>query len=239
MSLDEGGTWTLLEDYWTGGDGREFAPDGGSELYLIVGVDANGREITQRSNSVRPDDASPPQPPPAQDFTGYNYYSPDYTTIDDGSTVVAADGSGGNGTYTFSGGSAWNENGDWLFPSSDNDGNPVWQICLQYNTDMYWSDLWNPIDPSGTYNFRNNGGPAVSIEAFSTTYHAAVSEDRLSWTDNSGGTVTFYVTGPLGEIFRGTGNSCTTTEAGDGHYFLFGVTDSGDVLIGEILLRPT
>ena len=147
VSLDGGVTFSLPEDYWVSGEGREFAPDGGSELHFIVGVDANGKEITVRSNPICPDDCSPPTPP-AQDFTGYNYNSPEYTTIDDGSTVVAANGSGGNGTYTFSGGSAWNEFGDWLFPSNDNDGNPVWQICLQYNTDMYWSDFWNPIDPS-------------------------------------------------------------------------------------------
>ena len=147
VSPDGGATFSMPEDYWVNGDAREFAPDGGSELHFIVGVDANGREITVRSNPICPDDCSPPTPP-AQDFTGYNYNSPEYTTIDDGSTVVAANGSGGNGTYTFSGGSAWNEFGDWLFPSNDNDGNPVWQICLQYNTDMYWSDFWNPIDPS-------------------------------------------------------------------------------------------
>ncbi|MEI8292146.1 MAG: hypothetical protein WCH99_21965, partial [Verrucomicrobiota bacterium] len=232
VSLDGGVTFFMPEGYWVSGEGREFAPDGGSELYFIFGVDADGRVITQHSNPVCPDDASPPPPPPAQDFTGYNYYSPDYTTIDDGSTVVGAGGNAGNGTYTFSGGSAWNENGDWLFPSNDNDGNPVWQICLQDFTDMYWSDSWNPIDPSGTYNFRNNNGPTISIEAFSATYHSVVSEDRLSWTDNSGGTVIYYVTGPSGEIFRGSGSFCTTTAASDGHYALFAVTDSGDVLIG-------
>ena len=62
MSLNGGGSYTLIEDYWTAGSNRTFAPDGGSELYFIVGVDANGVEITERSNSVRPDDAILPAP---------------------------------------------------------------------------------------------------------------------------------------------------------------------------------
>ncbi len=246
MSLDEGGTFSMPEGYWVNGDAREFAPDGGSELHFIVGVDANGKEITQRSNLVRPDDASPPQPPPAQDFTGSYYNSPDYTTIDDGSTVVAANGSGGNGTYTFSGGSAWNEYGDWLFPSNDNDGNPVWQICLQYNTDMYWSDFWNPIDPSGTYNFRYNNGPTISIEAISTTYHAGVSEDRLSWTDNTGGNTTFVVMGVTAssggtpvEIYRGNGTSHSAEWVGNGTYTLCYVGENNDLFeVATITLHP-
>ena len=44
------------------GDARQFAPDGGSEFYFIVGVDAAGVEITERSNWIRPDDAVPPVP---------------------------------------------------------------------------------------------------------------------------------------------------------------------------------
>ena len=43
-----------------GGEGREFAPDGGSEFHFIVGVDADGNEISERSNTVRPDDAIAP-----------------------------------------------------------------------------------------------------------------------------------------------------------------------------------
>jgi hypothetical protein len=60
MSLDGGGTWTLLEDYWAPGAARTFAPDGGSQKYFVVGVDAAGREVTGRSNVVRPDDAVAP-----------------------------------------------------------------------------------------------------------------------------------------------------------------------------------
>ena len=63
LSLDGGVTFFMPGDYWVDGEAREFSPDGGSELYFIVGVDANGREITQRSNIVRPDDAiAPPVP---------------------------------------------------------------------------------------------------------------------------------------------------------------------------------
>ena len=62
MSLDGGASWMLVEDYWTYGDGRQFAPDGGSELYYIVGVDEFGREITEHSNVIRPDDALVPSP---------------------------------------------------------------------------------------------------------------------------------------------------------------------------------
>ncbi|HEY9175021.1 MAG TPA: hypothetical protein VI136_22255 [Verrucomicrobiae bacterium] len=61
-SLDGGVSYFLTEDYWHYGDSRQFAPDGGSEFYLIVGVDATGKEITHRSNAVRPDDAiAPPE----------------------------------------------------------------------------------------------------------------------------------------------------------------------------------
>ena len=61
-SLDGGVSYFLTEDYWHYGDSRQFAPDGGSEFYLIVGVDATGKEITHRSNTVRPDDAiAPPE----------------------------------------------------------------------------------------------------------------------------------------------------------------------------------
>ena len=62
MSLDGGVSWMLIEDYWMYGDARQFAPDGGSEFYFIVGVDAAGVEITERSNWIRPDDAVPPVP---------------------------------------------------------------------------------------------------------------------------------------------------------------------------------
>ena len=61
MSLDGGTSWMLVDDYWTYGDGRRFAPDGGFELYYIVGVDASGNEITEHSNLARPDDAPVPQ----------------------------------------------------------------------------------------------------------------------------------------------------------------------------------
>ena len=241
QSTDDGATFFLMEDYWAAGSARTFSPDGGSEIYFVVGVDAAGTEMTLRSNQICPDECSP-STPPAQGFTGNYYNSPEYSTIDDGSTVVAANGSGGNGTYTFSGGSAWNEYGDWLFPSNDNDGNPVWQICLQYNTDMYWSDSWNPIDPSGTYNFRYNGGPTVSIGAISTTYHPAVSEDRFSWTDNSGGTVTFRIRALSDGIpilaWEGTGNSTVMTrpEFTAGQYSFYAVVDGNEIQLGQINL---
>ncbi len=61
-SLNGGVSYFLTEDYWHYGDSRQFAPDGGSEFYFIVGVDATGKEITHRSNAVRPDDAiAPPE----------------------------------------------------------------------------------------------------------------------------------------------------------------------------------
>src|SRR5512137_2262527 len=59
LTLDGGATYFMPEDYWAYGAARQFAPDGGTEKYYIVGVDANGREITHRSNVVRPDDAIP------------------------------------------------------------------------------------------------------------------------------------------------------------------------------------
>jgi hypothetical protein len=60
QSWDGGASWMLVEDYWTTGAGRQFAPDGGHELYFIVAVDEFGREITEHSNQARPDDALMP-----------------------------------------------------------------------------------------------------------------------------------------------------------------------------------
>ena len=60
MSMDGGNSYFLVEDYWGYGDARQFAPDGGGELYYIVGIDNTGREITKHSNIVRPDDAPVP-----------------------------------------------------------------------------------------------------------------------------------------------------------------------------------
>ncbi len=55
LSLDSGATYQFFD--WQAGYQRQHAPDGGSEMMYIVGVDAFGREITHRSNVVRPDDA--------------------------------------------------------------------------------------------------------------------------------------------------------------------------------------
>ena len=71
MSLDGGVSWILIEDYWMYGDARQFAPDGGSELHFIVGVDVDGNEVTYRSNSVRPDDGVLPPVPPAPVVTTF------------------------------------------------------------------------------------------------------------------------------------------------------------------------
>ena len=61
-SLNGGVSWIFTDDYWHYGDSRQFAPDGGSELYYIVGIDQAGHEITEHSNAVRPDDAiAPPE----------------------------------------------------------------------------------------------------------------------------------------------------------------------------------
>jgi hypothetical protein len=54
-SLDNGLNYAF-DDFVTG-DLRQYAPDGGQHLMFIVGVDANGIEITERSNAVRPDNA--------------------------------------------------------------------------------------------------------------------------------------------------------------------------------------
>ena len=61
VSLHDGTGWLHPDDYWMYGNARQFAPDGGSELHYIVGVDEFGNEVTERSNAVRPDDA--PAPP--------------------------------------------------------------------------------------------------------------------------------------------------------------------------------
>ena len=63
LSWDGGNTWVFNSEYWTAGAGRSFVPDGGSELYYVVGVYANGNEVTEHSNQVRPDDAQAPEVP--------------------------------------------------------------------------------------------------------------------------------------------------------------------------------
>jgi hypothetical protein len=73
MSLNGGTSWMLIEDYWMYGDARQFAPDGGSELYYIVGIDASGNEITKHSNAVRPDDAVPPPAAPTLVYVDDSY----------------------------------------------------------------------------------------------------------------------------------------------------------------------
>ena len=52
LSLDDGESYILVDGYWMYGDSRQFAPDGGSELHFIVGVDEDGNEITARSNAA-------------------------------------------------------------------------------------------------------------------------------------------------------------------------------------------
>ena len=59
-TLDEGATRNF--DDVVLGDGRQYAPDGGSHPMFIVGVDETGIEITERSNSVIPDSAMMPAP---------------------------------------------------------------------------------------------------------------------------------------------------------------------------------
>jgi hypothetical protein len=61
-SLDGGQTYRF--DDWETGDARQYAPDGGENLMFIVGVDADGREITERSNAVLPEDGDMPPDAP-------------------------------------------------------------------------------------------------------------------------------------------------------------------------------
>jgi hypothetical protein len=55
------------------GTDRQYAPDGGQYLMFIVGVDADGNEVTERSNAVRPDDAVPPPDAPVITNGGYEW----------------------------------------------------------------------------------------------------------------------------------------------------------------------
>ena len=72
LSLDGGATYFLPDGYWMYGDARQFAPDG-EELHYIVGVDADGKEITQHSNAVHPSDAQAPLDAPTLERAG-GYY---------------------------------------------------------------------------------------------------------------------------------------------------------------------
>ena len=52
----------FVVDDVTSGAAREYAPDGGQHPMFIVGVDAQGREVTRRSNVIVPDNALFPAP---------------------------------------------------------------------------------------------------------------------------------------------------------------------------------
>ena len=57
LSLDGGHTFQF--DDWVAGNARQYAPDSGTNIMFIVGVNEAGNEITGHSNAVRPDDAGP------------------------------------------------------------------------------------------------------------------------------------------------------------------------------------
>ncbi|MEI6198017.1 MAG: hypothetical protein WCS42_27190, partial [Verrucomicrobiota bacterium] len=97
-SLDNGATWFLTEDYWMYGDARQFAPDGGSEFYFIVGVDAAGVEITERSNWIRPDDAVPPVPQSVQGLQLWTRVE-SLATLADGDPVASWTDESGHETH--------------------------------------------------------------------------------------------------------------------------------------------
>ena len=69
QSLDGGVSYFLVDGYWMYGADRLFAPDGGGEFHYIVGVNTDGKEITQHSNAIRPDDAPMPVPGAPQNLT--------------------------------------------------------------------------------------------------------------------------------------------------------------------------
>ena len=60
ISFDGGINYQLID--WEDGDARRYAPDGGGDPLFIVGVDADGKEITERSNIIVPEDALMPAP---------------------------------------------------------------------------------------------------------------------------------------------------------------------------------
>ena len=101
MSFDSGATWTLAEGYWMYGDARQFAPDGGSELYFIVGVDEAGNEVTRRSNWIRPEDALLPAPVLAAQYPDKLVWDWDlvnpfkwdvWQSLDNGASYILVDG---------------------------------------------------------------------------------------------------------------------------------------------------
>ncbi len=101
MSFDGGTTWTLAEGYWMYGDARLFAPDGGGELYFIVGVDEAGNEVTRRSNWIRPEDALLPAPVlraayPDKLVWDWDLVNPFkwnvWQSLDDGASYILVDG---------------------------------------------------------------------------------------------------------------------------------------------------
>ena len=162
--------------------------------------------------------------PPAQDFTGSSSYFPAGLTDGDSFSISGADYSLFDGNYTYGSGQFNGDNGYNITWVTDH-----WTI----NGGDANSNTSNPNDPSGYY---SGGSGGFSIGGF--TYSNVGMNDNLSWTDNSGGTATFYVTGPSGEIFRGTGSSCSTTAgADDGGYSLYAVSESGDIYIGHVTLR--
>lgn len=178
-----------------------------------------------------------PAPPPASNFSGYQFYQAAYYTFDSGCTAnVSGDMPGElSGTYTGNGAGLSNQK-EGGYGGLSTDGSTWYFDAGPFSWAGVLTSSYDPANPNGTYSANS---VVVSDFSGSPGYVGSVSEDRLSWSDNSGGSVTFYVVGPVGEIFRGTGSSCSTNPTGDGHYFLYAVTQSGDILIGDVVLRST
>ena len=201
LSLDDGESYILVDGYWMYGDARQFAPDGGSELHFIVGVDEDGNEVTARSNAVRPDDS------PLPDLTrglvahfGFDEANADQTDYDSGRVLS----SGGPGVDYASGlmgyGAHFNGYGGYLMsvdettvfsPTSDGFSVSLWvnfSSSNSYYSPSFIVSVWDDTNwPAGSSWNISSYYPVdgnITVEMLGTSYNSLSAQGNLlsGWT---------------------------------------------------------
>ena len=187
------------------GDARQFAPDGGSELHFIVGVDADGNEITARSNAVRPDDA--PQP----DLTlglvahfGLDEANGDRTDSENGYTLASVDPIPGNSVSNYYGivcdSVHFDGYGGYLLstdettvfsPTSDGFTVSLW-VTFSYSNSYYsasyivsvWDDANWPAGSSWNISSYYPVDGNITVEMLGTSFNSLSAQGNLlsGWT---------------------------------------------------------
>ena len=164
-------------------------------------------------------------PPMASGFTGYwfqqsGYYTFDGCSVDLSGTEPPTDGTyNGEGTQftRFSGGDEYY----YMF----NNGSTWYAINPYLNVTWYLTTTYDASNPVGDY----TGGASVSNFTGTPSYVDAVSEDRLSWTDLSGGSATFIIKLNGSQVWSGTGSTYTHAHSADLYEMFYGAVKIGQI----------